>query len=346
MFRKGDTKILCPNCFSAININDKTCNKCSVELTDFSSPWTKHPDCIDESCEHRSISQILFSKNSIKIVIVAALLSLTFESKIAFLVLFLLFFSIKFLFLASEISQHYKKCVHGIQGGKWNGKCQMCLKSFNQLKKNEEEYYLLRDIEIEAKRLTKSEVNQLWESRAHDIKAMTELSPYEFEKIILKLFMDLGYSVKGTPQTNDRGMDGIAYKDNNKFLIECKKYSLNNMVGRPELQKFIGAIIVEKAQGGFFVTTSKFSQPAFNYVVEYNRKNPKQIELINGNRLARMMEELYPIKKKTIDVMCRECRNIISFPINDNPSEYKYCPNGHLVQKNIYLKGNYIVNTD
>lgn len=57
------------------------------------------------------------------------------------------------------------------------------------------------------------------------------------------------------------------------------------MVGRPELQKFVGALAGQGAKKGIFITTSSFTKEA----KEYAPKNDTKIVLIDGEELADYM---------------------------------------------------------
>jgi restriction system protein len=56
-------------------------------------------------------------------------------------------------------------------------------------------------------------------------------------------------------------------------------------VGRPEIQKFVGALVGKRAKKGIFITTSSFSKEAEAYVSSIDHK----IVLIDGKRLAELM---------------------------------------------------------
>jgi hypothetical protein len=58
-------------------------------------------------------------------------------------------------------------------------------------------------------------------------------------------------------------------------------------VGRPEFQKFTGALHGQHATKGIFITTSDFSRDANDYVSKIGSK----IVLIDGSRLAELMIE-------------------------------------------------------
>lgn len=57
--------------------------------------------------------------------------------------------------------------------------------------------------------------------------------------------------------------------------------------GRPEIQKFAGALLGQKARKGIFITTSGFTKEATEYVKSLDAK----IVLIDGVKLAQLMIE-------------------------------------------------------
>lgn len=57
------------------------------------------------------------------------------------------------------------------------------------------------------------------------------------------------------------------------------------MIGRPEIQKFAGALQGQRAKKGIFITTSKFTQSAHDYASFIDSK----IVLIDGEALAQLM---------------------------------------------------------
>jgi len=84
----------------------------------------------------------------------------------------------------------------------------------------------------------------------------------------------------------DGGIDGIIKEDRlglDIVYIQAKKWE--NTIGRPEIQKFAGALQGMKAKKGIFITTSNFSKEAENYV----RNIESKIVLVDGEILANLM---------------------------------------------------------
>lgn len=121
-------------------------------------------------------------------------------------------------------------------------------------------------------------------------------SPQFFEHLVVDLLVKMGYggsfanSAHVTQYVHDDGIDGIIYEDKlglDKIYIQAKKYKLDNVVGKPQIQQFSGALDEQKATKGVFITTSSYSKEAKQYVEKLNKK----IVLINGQELARYMIE-------------------------------------------------------
>lgn len=109
-----------------------------------------------------------------------------------------------------------------------------------------------------------------------------------FEKLVTDLLEKMGYG-KGavTPASNDGGIDGIIKTDPlgfNPILIQAKRYSPGNSVGRPEVQSFAGAL--GAVTRGAFITTSRFSQGAIDFAKSYPHSD---IVLIDGKKLTELM---------------------------------------------------------
>jgi len=84
------------------------------------------------------------------------------------------------------------------------------------------------------------------------------------------------------------GIDGIVDQDAlglNRIYVQAKRYAPDNVVGRPALQAFAGALAGNQANQGVFITTSSFNSGA----VAFAEQVPTRIVLIDGQRLTRLM---------------------------------------------------------
>jgi HJR/Mrr/RecB family endonuclease len=120
------------------------------------------------------------------------------------------------------------------------------------------------------------------------IDLLRTMQPTEFETAVANMFRKRGYTVTQTVATGDGGRDLVMIKDERKVLVECKRYAEGQYIGRPDIQKFHSAIMTDRAECGFFVTTSGFSRQAMQYVQQ--RCIP--ITLIEGATLVQMMNGL------------------------------------------------------
>lgn len=119
------------------------------------------------------------------------------------------------------------------------------------------------------------------------------LSPYDFERVIARMFEKKGFTIKITPQTRDGGKDiFIAKNDLCSFLfyVECKKYSPDQHVGIDVIQRLYGVISAEKATGGIIATTSYFTKPAKDYIQEHQLEH--QLTLQDYNTISNILKSL------------------------------------------------------
>lgn len=133
-----------------------------------------------------------------------------------------------------------------------------------------------------------------------------EEKPTNFEKLCAEIFNRMGYDSKVTSQTNDGGYDILLSKNNWSYIVECKCYSLRNKVGRPAIQKLVGANNVLSADGMIFITTSDFTENAITYAGETG------VELINGYDLLCLLDEYAFLEKSEIEVDMLECQLRVS----------------------------------
>jgi restriction system protein len=86
----------------------------------------------------------------------------------------------------------------------------------------------------------------------------------------------------------DAGIDGVINEDRlglDTIYVQAKRWE--GTVGRPEIQRFAGALQGQRARKGVFITTSAFSAEAEYYAGQIDTK----IILIDGPKLADLMVE-------------------------------------------------------
>jgi len=111
--------------------------------------------------------------------------------------------------------------------------------------------------------------------------ALLEMDPIKFERHVMSYFAESGHPTGLTTRSNDYGVDGYVFHPDGMIVVQCKKYSLNNPVGRPAIQQFKGVIEEQSALRGYVVTTSRFTDEA----IESAEKSAK-IVLVDGTLLC------------------------------------------------------------
>lgn len=140
---------------------------------------------------------------------------------------------------------------------------------------------------------------------------ITKLSPTFFERLVVELLVKMGYggsmkdAGKALGKSGDEGIDGTIKEDKlglDIIYIQAKRWQPGNVVGRPEIHKFVGALAGQGAKKGIFITTSTFTKDALEFVP----RNETKIVLIDGYLLAQLMidynlgvatQQVYEIKK-------------------------------------------------
>jgi len=116
--------------------------------------------------------------------------------------------------------------------------------------------------------------------------------PEFFERLVVELLVAMGYggsradAGRAVGRSGDGGIDGIIKEDRlglDVIYIQAKRWE--GTVGRPEIQKFAGALQGERARKGIFITSSSFSGEALKYAANIDSK----IILIDGATLAGLM---------------------------------------------------------
>jgi restriction system protein len=130
-------------------------------------------------------------------------------------------------------------------------------------------------------------------SLAQDILSrILSCSPAFFERLVVELLVKMGYggsrrdAGERIGQSGDGGIDGIIKQDRlglDTIYIQAKRWQ--GSVGRPEIQKFVGALQGQRAKKGVFITTSSYTAEAIDYASRIDTK----VVLIDGQLLANLM---------------------------------------------------------
>lgn len=114
----------------------------------------------------------------------------------------------------------------------------------------------------------------------------------DFERLIVKLMLGLGYGAGGlgkrTGGTGDGAIDGIITEDVlglDVIFLQAKRYSQDSAIGPDKIREFAGAMDAHGITKGVFVTTSRYTKAAR----EYAERSHKRLRLIDGHELAGLM---------------------------------------------------------
>jgi restriction system protein len=156
--------------------------------------------------------------------------------------------------------------------------------------------------------------NELRNNLANELLATVKnSSPEFFENLVIDLLLKMGYggsrkdAAEALGKVGDEGVDGLIKEDKlglDVIYIQAKKW--DGPVGRPDIQRFVGALEGQKANKGILITTSGFPPSA----VEYISKISTKVVLIDGEALVNYMidndigvtlESSYEVKKIDTD---------------------------------------------
>jgi restriction system protein len=126
------------------------------------------------------------------------------------------------------------------------------------------------------------------------LETLQKVDPKRFEQIVIDLLVAMGYggsrvdAGKAIGKTGDQGIDGIIKEDRlglGVIYVQAKRWE--QVIGRPEVQRFAGALAGQHATKGIFITTSSFTNEALNYAASLAMK----VVLLDGLALADLMIE-------------------------------------------------------
>ena len=125
------------------------------------------------------------------------------------------------------------------------------------------------------------------------LERLRNARPDFLEQSVLDVLVAMGYG--GVEQrarriggSGDGGADGVIDQDPlglARIYVQAKRYAAENIVGRPQVQGFVGALHGQQATEGVFITTSSFSREAIDYARSVNAS----VILIGGDRFANLM---------------------------------------------------------
>jgi hypothetical protein len=109
---------------------------------------------------------------------------------------------------------------------------------------------------------------------------------FQFEKLMEMIYRHRGYSVKRLGGANpDGGVDLIASRANEKFIIQCKQWR-KKQIGVKEMREFLGTLTDNKRCRGVYITLQGYTEDAWQLAGKHG------IELLEETDLVGMLNEL------------------------------------------------------
>ena len=110
---------------------------------------------------------------------------------------------------------------------------------------------------------------------------LVDLSPREFEEMVVQLFSVYGHQAKRTGKAGDHGVDVVVKtKKGERLVVQCKNW--RGTVGESVIRDLYGVVHHEKADRGIVIASSEFSKSA----IEWARGKP--ISLYNGQKFLKL----------------------------------------------------------
>lgn len=163
-------------------------------------------------------------------------------------------------------------------------------------RRNKEQKRSESNLEAQTPEEVMDDAYQTWRKNLADeiLEKIKQCSPAFFETLVIDVLVKMGYggtrqdAGKAIGRSGDEGIDGIINEDRlglDVIYIQAKKWDKGTPIGRPEIQKFAGALQGQRAKKGIFITTSTFTKEAYDFASKIDSK----IVLIDGDGLSQLM---------------------------------------------------------
>lgn len=143
-------------------------------------------------------------------------------------------------------------------------------------------------------------------SRQTSINSIRDLSWADFERLVVEAFRQQGYDSRPTQQGSDGGVDVVLEREGRTSLVQCKQWK-NTRVGVKPIRELAGVVAARQASSGIFVCSGSYTSEAIRFAEK------AQIELVDGKRLAKMMNLSVssslstPIDDSVSSTVCPRC---------------------------------------
>ena len=160
--------------------------------------------------------------------------------------------------------------------------------------------YTYIDYDIEQQVLEFKKALFDWEELQNKTSMMywNNLTGYEFEEEIARLYKILGYRTTLTPRSSDGGIDIILEKDSKRIAVQCKHHS--KPVGPAPVRELMGVVASNDFDNGIFISLNGFTNTVYGEV----EKSFVKIELLSLNDI------LYLVKSTSNDLSSHQTQTI------------------------------------
>lgn len=115
-------------------------------------------------------------------------------------------------------------------------------------------------------------------------RPLQEISPKEFEELCAAIARAWGYEARAIGESGDGGVDVEMWRDGEYIIGQCKRYK--GTVPISQVRDFYGAMMHVHAVRGYFFTTGRFSDGAYEFA------KGKPLELLDGPYLETILQRL------------------------------------------------------
>ena len=143
-------------------------------------------------------------------------------------------------------------------------------------------------VKYKGKWLKPKKVKELKEIEIGLDKNFADLTGYQFEEFVAKLFQKMGYKTTITSKSRDYGIDVVAKDKEDIIAIQCKKLKDGSNVGNRDIQRARGSMDFYNANKCVIVTNQDFTIQA-----KEQARRTKNIELWNKRILHQMVRRYF-----------------------------------------------------
>ena len=147
--------------------------------------------------------------------------------------------------------------------------------------------------EFEIEEFERNLLNPSSQKQKIEIGNFTTLNGYEFEEYLVNLFKILGYTAVQTSLSGDQGADLILSKDDEKIVVQAKKY--DGKVSNKAVQEIAAAKNYYDADKAMLVTNSSFTKSAIELAFS------NDVELWDGRKLKSVIKRMNSIEVKVYE---------------------------------------------